>query len=959
MRALIINIILFILFVCSSSYAAESGIIRGTVIDNITGEALPGVTIYVENTQKGTISDLDGKFNLSIEPGNYVLRISFVSYETIVIKDLKVKPGEVTLLGELRIKESSTEIAEVVVSAERIKNTENSLLTIRQISTNLLDGISASNFKKTGDSDAASSIKRVPGVSIAGGRYVYVRGLGDRYTKTILNGVDIPGLDPDRNTLQMDIFPTNVLDNIIVHKSFTADLPADFTGGIIDINVKAFPEQETAALSTSFSYNPGSHFNSNYLTYKGGKTDFLGFDDGTRRIPATSDIPLFSNVVTDPDGSAALRYRQILGGFNPSMAAYRQKSFMDYSLGASYGNQQVFEKFTLGYNVTFSYKNSTDYYENAQYGRYGLSGDPSVTEMDVREFQKGDYGVNSVLLSSMAGLALKTRNSKFRINLLHLQNGESTAGIFDYEGSDQGSIFSGFQHNLEYSQRSLTNLLIHGKHNFIDSKWNIGWKISPTLSRIDDPDIRFTRYVVSDGKFIIGTESGFPERIWRELEERNLFGLMNIAKEFSINGNKSVISFGSLFTYKERDFGIRNFAINVRNVPLTGDPDELFRQENLWPMDGYISRGTTYDAAFVPVNPNQFNASTTNISSYLSAELNLVSGLKTIIGLRFENYVQYYTGQDQLGTNVLDNDRVLNNLDFFPSVNLVYNLSGRQNLRFSFARTIARPSLKELSYSEIYDPISGRTFVGGLFRDADDISNVEYWDGNLVSTFIYNYDLRWEKYYNDGQMISLSGFYKKFNRPIEIVQFATQTSAFQPRNVGDGKVLGTEAEIRQKIIGNLSLTANFTYAWSRIIMSKTEYNSRVENARTGQTISEYRDMAGQAPFLINSGLSYIGNADGFWNGFDAGFYYNVQGRTLQYVGIADHPDIYSKPFHSLNFNSNMNLGRNKRWHVGLKIENLLNSRTETIYKSFKTDDRFFTRLDPGMSFTFRLGYNID
>ncbi|MFW5886341.1 MAG: carboxypeptidase-like regulatory domain-containing protein, partial [Bacteroidota bacterium] len=217
---------LFILFF-GSHLNAQKSFIRGTVFDANSGEFLPGVTVVVEEDLSiGTITDLDGKFSLNISPGSYNLRISFVSYETIIISDVQVKENEVTSLDDIGLREATLSLSETVITAEAVRNTETAMLTMKRKSANLVDGVSAASFKKIGDSDAASSMKRVTGVSVEGGKYIFVRGLGDRYTKTILNGLDIPGLDPDRNSLQMDIFPTNVIDNIVVHKSFSATLPA-------------------------------------------------------------------------------------------------------------------------------------------------------------------------------------------------------------------------------------------------------------------------------------------------------------------------------------------------------------------------------------------------------------------------------------------------------------------------------------------------------------------------------------------------------------------------------------------------------------------------------------------------------------------------------------------------------------------------------------------------------------
>jgi len=637
---------------------------------------------------------------------------------------------------------------------------------------------------------------------------------------------------------------------------------------------------------------------------------------------------------------------------------------MDYSMGITLGDQIGKGKVTFGYNAALSYKSYSEYYKDAEYGRYGMVGDPSVYELELREFQKGDYGVTGVLWSGMAGVAIKTLGSKYRINFLHLQNGESRAGIFDYIGADQGSNFEGFQHNLDYSERALTNLLISGKHNFTASKWEIEWKFAPTWSKMEEPDTRFVRYVYRENKVTIGTESGFPERIWRYLEEVNYAGLVHINKEFEFNGQKAKVQFGGAYTYKERDFSILSYAINVRDIPLTGDPNELFRPENLWPYEGNLNKGTTYEASFIPVNPNMFNSNTNNTGVYAAIDLNPLKSLKTIVGVRFENYTQRYTGQDQLGTKVLNDDKVLDELDIFPSLNLIYYMNDKQNLRCSFAKTIARPSFKELSYAEIYDPISTKTYVGGLFRDADDVAGVEYWDGNLVSTTIFNYDLRWELFMPEGQNFSVGAFYKKFDKPIEMVQYFVQTGSYQPRNVGDAEVFGAEIEFRLNMekavssFNHLMLVSNVTITRSRVKLSKTEFDSRVENARTGQTIDEYRDMAGQSPYIINAGLQYEGGEHGFWKGFETGVYYNVQGITLQYVGIADRPDIYINPFHSLNFNANKTLGETRKWQVGLKVENLLGQEKTSVLQSYEANDQYFTRLDPGTQFTFRVSYNL-
>jgi hypothetical protein len=234
------------------------------------------------------------------------------------------------------------------------------------------------------------------------------------------------------------------------------------------------------------------------------------------------------------------------------------------------------------------------------------------------------------------------------------------------------------------------------------------------------------------------------------------------------------------------------------------------------------------------------------------------------------------------------------------------------------------------------------------------------WDGNLRATNINNFDLRWELFQSGGQVISVSGFYKTFNNPIEIVQYVQAPNNFQPRNVGFGQVFGAEFELRKSLafltttLDDFTFNANVTVTQSSIEMSDTEFNSRVRNARDGQEIDRFRDMAGQAPYLINSGLSYA-NAE---NGWKAGVYYNVQGESLQFVGIADRPDIYSVPFHSLNLSINKSFGAENRFNIGAKVSNLLGDDREEVFKSFGTDDQLFTRLSPQRTFSLSFGYKM-
>ena len=245
---------------------------------------MPFANVLIKGTNTGVTTDFDGNYTINLDSGTYTLIFSFVGYKTKEITDIKVGEKDVKEIN-VNLSSSSVGLKEVVISVTVQKNTDEALLMMQKKSANLMDGLSSESFKKVGSGNLANAIKRAPGVSVMGGKYVYVRGLGDRYTKTILNGIDIPGLDPDRNTIQIDLFPTNILENVQIIKSFTADLPADFVGGLVNIVSKDFPSKKNSSFSVNTGFNPVMHFNESYRSYKGSSTDFLGFDDGSRSIP--------------------------------------------------------------------------------------------------------------------------------------------------------------------------------------------------------------------------------------------------------------------------------------------------------------------------------------------------------------------------------------------------------------------------------------------------------------------------------------------------------------------------------------------------------------------------------------------------------------------------------------------------------------------------------------------------
>ena len=921
--------------------SAQTGTLAGNIIDGEFIEPMAFANILVKGTTIGTTSDFDGKYQLELEPSTYTIVFSFVGYTTQEISDVVIKEGEVTPL-DVTLTTNSLEAVVITTSIKR--NTENAVLNMQKKSVVVLDGLSAQAIKNTGASNLASAVKNIPGVSIEGGKYVYVRGLGDRYTKSILNGIDIPGLDPDRNTIQMDLFPTNILDNVIILKSASAEYPADFTGGIVDIVTKDFPTKPEYTFSLGTGYNPDMHFNDKYLTYTGSDTDVFGYDDGTRDLPIHRYQPIpgtFEN---------KLLLTTLTNRFQKELQAKQETSNANFDFGFTLGNQYDIGGDKIGYQASFSYKNQTTFYQNRQDGAFVKnSSDSSVNDLSFALKSNGSEGINNVVLNGMLGLTYKTDKSKFKANLLHIQNGESTAGSFDQVISQDG-VGGGLEpltkNALAYTERSVTNLLISGDHRFSDDEnaLNLEWKFSPTFSKVMDKDHRITPLQQSgEGDFFISpSASTFPIQLWRNLVEENWAVKIDLDKTVKLFGKPTKLKFGGAYTYKFRDFSIDDFTFNISgddSFIADGNVDNLLASENLWNPTTDSGTHLVFGDQF---NPNDAYEGEQIIgATYFSAEFNLSEKLITVFGVRSEFFNSYYTGQNN--SSVYDNESILDAFDLFPSANLIYELTDNTNLRSSYSRTTARPSFKEASVAQIFDPITNRLFIGSI---------------NLTPTYVNNFDLRYERFGEVGQMFAVSGFYKDFKDPIEQAFFLQAPTQLTVDNLGNAKVYGVELEVRQRLgfisegLNNLKFNANVSFIKSELTMSDDEFESRRLAARNGERIDRERNLQGQAPFLLNFGLDY-NNSD---IGLQTSLFFNVQGETLEVVGIGLVPDVYTKPFEGLNFTLNKSFGENKRSIIDLKVSNILGSYRESAYQSYGTQDQIFSLRNPGTEFS--LGYTF-
>lgn len=954
------GVILILLALNSSMANAQYGTIKGVVVDDETGETLIGVNVVIKGTTIGASTDFDGSFTIRASEGTHNLEASYISYATLGLPQVTVIADEVTDLGELRLKVDAILTKTVVVTARQTRNNETALVAMQKKSANVMDGISSQTFKKVGDSDAGAAIKRVTGVSVEGGKYVYVRGLGDRYTKTTLNGMEIPGLDPDRNSIQLDIFPTNIIDNLSVFKTFTPDLSGDFTGGNVDITTKDFPEEKNIGLSLSLGYNPGMNLNSDFLSYDSDSKDQFGLGAESREVPFDRSIDLdIGRISQDPELVSDLTKR-----FDQTMGAKRANSFLNSGFGFNLGNQIKKEKVTLGYNFSTSYNRTFKYYEGAKYSEYLTDQDTTEYELVFDRKDSGDVGIEEVFWSVFSSGSIQKGNSTASLSLMHLQNGLKQASLFD--GAKSGQVDQSAElkkHILYYNQRSITSALLTLNHSIPEKEIEITLKSAPTLALSEEPDFRQTVYEIDDGfTFISGGGNPIVQRIYRDLNEVSIGNKLDIKKKLKVwNDAESTIKLGAALNYKDRTFNILTYQFReiIARGNYTLEPSEILEPTNIY--DPITNPTGVYARGFEQAN-NNYEANSVNYAFYAMNELPINSSLKAVYGLRLEQFTLRYTGQKQsvvTTDDIFDNEKVLDEFNFLPSIGLIYGIAEETNLRFNFSQTVARPSFKEKSGAVIIDALTGRTFLGNL---------------DLEQTEINNYDLRLERFYPGGELVSFSAFYKKFKNPIEIVPFdQTATDEFTPRNSSDATVFGGEIDARKSLsfihenLKKWSVGSNFTYVISRIDRrdiitpgedgklgtadDKSEYQEKVDNKRAGETIDEFRQLQGQSPYIVNAYINYKNDS----LGIEANLSYNVQGKRLAVVGVARSPDVFEQPFHSLNLKISKSFGKENQSNLSLGVANILNDDREKLYESYQAEQQIFSQYSPGQIFS--LGYS--
>jgi len=924
--------------------------VYGKVYDKTNAEELIGASVYLLNSSTGTITDFNGSYELNeIPKGQQKIICQYISYQN---DTLEINISEDVAFNFELVEETIT-LGSIDLITKVNRKEESYVVNLQKKSAGMLNTLSKKQMSITGSSNAADAVKNVSGVNVQGGKYVYVRGLSDRYSLVTLNGIALPSLDPNKNSVQMDLIPSNVIDNILVFKTFTPDLPGNFTGGLVDVNTSDFPDSLELNFNYSTGYRSLSNLNSNFTGQKSSSTDWLGYDDGSRDRPSfvqqnginffnpSSFADAYSYAQTQDLNIAEMTYDEFLSSderwkwleqarinANDSLTIATQsfsnnwnpekfKSGLNQSISFSLGNKYTFGKNQIGFNSGVNYKKKYAFYEDAQIGRYKQTGinAETLTAQKIGTESRGDEHVfGSVFMNASLHF-----NQKHKIKFVSMlnQNGQSSARYFSGENrSDAFGLFEE-QRTQRYMERQLKTSQISGTHLFeAHKKSELTWNFGHTKSYQNTPDLKvFTNsyeYLMLEdedtGDFYQDTAPTYsiqpnlysaPTRYYRFLKENNT----NLKIDYKRNLNEEeFIKIGLSYLEKNRENQEFRYTYNSNGIGYTNSIDDYFSTENT--IVGQSINGNGGNAAFINVLDNteirnQFTAEQIIMSTYIMGTLKPLEVLEVTAGIRLEDTAIQAQSQDASQTI-----GKLDNLDFLPALNLKYNIDEGTQIRMSYGRTLARPSFREIAPTAWFDFETSFQFIG---------------NPELKRTLVNNFDLRIEKYLPGAGLISVSGFYKQFNNPIEqVMNPQAQNVELSWRNVQEANVLGMELEYKKKFVLEEGeyLTLGFN---TSIIHSKTQIDPlELELIRAfDPEHSATRPMYGQSPYIVNLYTQYQ------MAGWNVGANFNVSGRSIVIVQKGA-VDVYEAPKPMLNLKVDKQMS--KRTKLSLSASNILSAK---------------------------------
>lgn len=868
-------------------------------ITSSKNEALASVSLTLQSDKtQVSKTDIEGRYSFTIDVAkNYTLVLTYVGYKNKTVQDIKATTTGEDLVVDVVLEEANSKLADVTVSANRASNkgaTDNALISFQKNTNTVASVISAETIKRSPDRNTAEILKRTPGASIQEGKYIIVRGLADRYNQAMLNGILLTSTEPDRKTFSFDLFPSQIIDNIIINKAFVPELPGEWAGGLIQVNTKDVPSKNF------FNIQLGTSANSlitgkDFFKDKGGKTDWYGIDDGTRSLP--TGYTTKSNFDTSSIGAKTALGKTMSNNWAPVQTTAKPNINMQMNGGFA---GTLFGK-KIGGMIGVSYANSYRFQDNTN-NQNGITNEKfnPITELkDSKYFQ--DINMGAIAGFSMFLNPLNKISYKAIVNVKTANIYNSRMGT-DYSRQDllKGNEFI-FAQNVFFTNQ------LNGEHS-LSSKLKFNWYGAFNILDSYSPDqrrIMYTKSVTGSDPYVLNISNTLSQqsgsRIFQTLSDYIYTAGGDLT--FKIN-QQNTIKAGYMGQVKDRLYDAQLFAITM---PRDNPALRLLDASNAFDPSNF-GTGTDNKFAFNSIQNRNFRylANTILNAGYVQFDNKFSEGLRVVWGLRVEDF-------DQLVGSVKKWDprhTYSKVTDYLPGVNATIKVGDKSNLRITGSQTVIRPELRELSALSIYDFELNASVSG---------------NPSLKRTKITNTDLRYELYPAAGELFTVGVFYKNFDNPIESIyqEGSGGSSLFSFQNVSKATAFGLEAEARKKLTKRFTLQANASYI-----------NSKIDDA----ALNVSRQLQGQSPYIINTGLLY----DVVEKGFNATVLFNQIGKRIYLVGDiqagAGTPDVYEKPRSLVDFQVSKKFANNKA-EIKFTVADIFNQR-QIFYQNNNSDTEY-------------------
>jgi len=856
-------LLFLVLFGAASAAAQGTGRIIGRVVDAEQGAPVAGAQLEVMDTAIRAISALDGRYTLpGVPAGRVSIRVRMIGFGPKVVTGVVVADGK-TVSQDVAMVAEAVQLAEISVSAESERGTVNRALEEQRNAPNIINAVTAEQIEKSPDSDAGQAVQRVSGVTVQEGKYVFVRGLGERYTTTSLDGARIPSPEPERRVVPLDLFPASLLEGITTSKTFTPEQPGDFSGAQVNLKTREFPLRRVVTFSASTGLNDAAT-GRNIIKAPTVGREWLGFGGSARRLPEGV------RQAGDLAGLSQEQQNALIGSFRNVWSPGAGSGSANGSFGVSVGGEDPVFGQPIGYIGSFSYSYGQEVRSRETEGLAALGGAPGTT-VPFNTYN-GSSARNSVLWGGLLNLSARIgASTRVALNNTYTRGADNEAsGLVGF--NEEFSTAFDFT-RLTYTERSVRSNQLSGEH-LLGERSLVSWAVTSAGVTRNEPDRADMGYVAQPdpgtGRLVPVEWFGqarFATRTFSTLDEHSWDVAGNYRVLFGSLEHPVTVKAGGAYRTVRRDADSRAYDIVNRTLgdaERTAAPEAIFTSANIGAGSFLLNANA---------NAGRYTASDQIAAGYVQLEWPLSRRLQVIGGARVEGWRLDVDTRTVQGTTVAATPRTT---DVLPSLALTYRLADDQNLRLSASQTLSRPEYRELSPVPYFEQVGLLTTFG---------------NPTLRRALIQNYDARWEWFPGAGEVLSLGVFAKRFQDPIEkVIILSAGAGALSYVNAERANNYGVELELRKGLGVIAPVLTPFTlFANTTLMKSEITPGNEGISALTNPN----RPMVGQSEYVVNTGLGWS-SPSGSWN---ATVLYNLAGKRIAEAGSGGLPDAYEQARH--------------------------------------------------------------